>query len=132
MSQVKSIQVGNTTYNVVQASAKAQKKLMTLIGGKITLNSALSGSQIDIPMLKGALVTSSEQLLDEVAEIVLWKTVISGGDKLVTIDNFQGGMNDYFTLLAEAINFNLADFFIWLDVVNAENRKPRPEVTPAP
>lgn len=123
MSNIGSITIGSDVYNVTQATAVKQKTLMTLIGAKITINSAMSGvEEINTQMLKGALLSLPEDTLDKVADIVLWKTVKSGDDKLVTLDNFQSGMNDYFTLLAEAVKLNLSDFFTWLDSVNAENR----------
>lgn len=126
VSNIGSITISSDVYNVTQATAVKQKTLMTLIGAKITINSAMSGvEEINTQMLKGALLSLPEDTLDKVSSIVLWKTVKSGDDKLVTLDNFQSGMNDYFTLLAEAVKLNLSDFFTWLDSVNAENRTPK-------
>lgn len=120
---IDTISINGVDYNIARASAVKQKTLMTLIGARITLNSATSGiEEIDIPMLKGVLLTVGEETLDKIADIVLWKCVRSGSTELINVNNFQSGMNDYFTLLAEAIKFNLQDFFCWL---NGENKKMR-------
>lgn len=112
---IKSIQVGSSTYNVARASAVKQKTLMTLIAAKVAMNSATSDSDIDVRFLTGALLAIDEQTLDKVSEIVLYKTVKSGGDELVSLDNWGSGMSDYFRLIAEAVYYNLSDFFMLLD-----------------
>lgn len=128
MSQIRAITVANVQYNVVQASAVNQKKLMLLLAGKIALNSAAGGvEKINVTMLVGALMTLNEATFDEIANIVMYKTVVSGKSELVTIDNFQGGMSKYFTLVAEGIAYNLEDFFDWLDSENAAARAKRKE-----
>lgn len=105
-------------YNVTRASAVNQRKLLLIVGAHIAYASAKSKQMISIPMLKGSLLSCSEENINEISNIVLWKTVKNGGDQLVTIDNFESGMNVYFTLLAEAIAWNLGDFFTWLDSEN--------------
>jgi len=118
---IKSINIGANTFNVTRASAVNQKTLMTLIGAKIALNSATSQvAMIDLDFLAGSLLTLNEQTLDKVASIVLYKTVESGGDSLVTLEAWQYGMIEYFQLIAGAIQHNLSDFFLWLDAKNAE------------
>jgi hypothetical protein len=109
------IVVSGTNYNLFQAPAIKQKTLMTLISARVALNSGTAGRDITVPLLKGVLLSTPEPVLDQISDIVLWKCIQSGGDSLTTVDNFQGGMNDYFTLLAEAIMVNLSDFFTWLD-----------------
>ena len=102
-------------YNVTRASAVNQRKLMMILGAHLAYVSAKSGEIISTSMLKGALLTVGEENIAKISDIVLWKTVKNGGNELVTIDNFDGGMNLYFTLLAEGIHFNLGDFTSWLD-----------------
>lgn len=102
-------------YNVTRASAVQQRKLMMILGAHLAYVSAKSGEIISTSMLKGALLTIGEENIAEISNIILWKTVKNGGNELVTIENFDGGMNLYFTLLAEGIHFNLADFIFWLD-----------------
>jgi len=115
MSMIKTI----CGYNVTRASAVQQRKLMMILGSHLAYVSAKSGEMIGTAMLKGALLAVGEDNISQISDIVLWKTVKSGGDKLVTIDNFEDGMNVYFTLLAEGIQFNLGDFTSWLDKENA-------------
>ena len=130
MSQVKQVTVGSATYNVAQASAIQQKKLLLLIGAKVAYNSAATNTkEIDHNLLFGALLALNESTFDEIANIVLCKTVKSGGETLVTVSDFQGNMVEYFQLIVEAIKVNLQDFFTYLDKSNAESRKATRPVT---
>lgn len=123
MSLVKSVTVGKKMFNVAQAPAIKQKSLMLLISGKIAFNAdAADVETIDTMLLVGALMTLPEKTFDEVAAIVLYKTMLSGETVATDIGAFQGAMMDYFTLVAEAIAFNLNDFFTSLDVERAARR----------
>lgn len=123
MSQIRAITINDATYNVAQASAVDQKKLMLLLGGKIALHSAAGGIEsINVPMLVGSLITLPETTFDEVSSIVLRQAFINGTNERIDVKSFQGGMMSYFKLVAEAVAFNLDDFFTWLDVENAERR----------
>ena len=125
MEQIRAITVNNVTYNVAQASAIQQKKLMLLIGAKIGLHSAAGGvEKIDTEFLVGSLLSLPEVTVDEVTSIVASKVFKAGSTDLVTVDSFQGGMVGYFQLVAEAVAFNLNDFFTWLDNANSANRAP--------
>lgn len=119
MSQIKTL----CGYNVTRASAINQRKLMMILGAHLAYVSASSGQLISIPMLKGALLSVGEDNIAKISDIVLWKTVKNGGNELVTIDNFDGGMNKYFELLAECIHFNLGDFLQWLDAERGDLAK---------
>ena len=121
---IKTVRVGSDSYNVKLASAIDQKTLMLLVSPRITFNSAASATEeIDVPMIKGSLLTTPEEDFDRIAEIVLGSVVKSGGTDSITIDDFRTDMNGYFTLIAGAIKANLNDFFCWLDEKNAENRR---------
>lgn len=121
---VKQVKVGKKQYNVTQAAAVDQKRLLSLIGAKIALNSGASGVEtIDSRLLFGALLSMPEQQFDDVASIVLYKTVENGKDSIVDIGDFQNEAAAYYQLVAEAIIVNLKDFFTYLDSVNAETRK---------
>lgn len=111
---IKTVTVGTSQYNVVEASAMQQKKLLMLIGARLAFNEAAKESGIDANVLTGVLLTLPEDLFDQIAGIVLHKTVRMGGDKLVTVDDFQNRITDYFHLVAEAIRVNLQDFFDYL------------------
>lgn len=128
MQKIESVKVGETVYNVVPASAIKQKELLLIIGAMISINSATSQSEIEENLLLGSLLRLPETKFDAIADIVLHKVVESGGGELVTIDNFQGNITEFFQLVVKAIRVNLDDFFIWLDDVNKEGRmSSRPE-----
>jgi hypothetical protein len=123
MDQIRAITINDQTYNVAQASAVSQKKLMLLIGSRVAFNSAAGGvEKIDQPMLVGTLLALTEETFDQVASIVLYKTVIAGTTTKVDIGAFQGGMLSFMQLVAAAIAFNLDDFFTWLDSENSARR----------
>lgn len=123
MEQIRTIAVSGVKYNVAQASAVEQKKLMLLIGAKIALHSA-SGDveKIDAKMLMGAFLTLPENTFEEVSSTVLRKAFVAGEKTPVSVESFQGGMMSYFSLVAEAVCVNLNDFFTWLDSENAARR----------
>lgn len=129
MSNIKPVKIGKVTYNVTQAPADQQKKLLSLIGAKIAFNSAASGiKKIDTEVLFGALLTLPETEFDEIADIVLYATVKKGGEALVDVGNFQNSITDYYKLVAGAIEVNLQDFFTYLDSVNAKTRASQKKV----
>lgn len=111
---VRAITINNATYNVAQAPALQQKKLMLLVGALIAARSQASGQPINTSLLMGALMILPETKFDEVANIVLYKTIISGAATPIDVGSFQGKMTDYFKLVAEAIAYNLDDFFTFL------------------
>ena len=121
---VKTVNIGKKKFNVAQAPAVEQKRLLSLIGAKIAFNSASSSTKkIDSKLLFGALLSLPEAQFDEIAGIVLYKTVANGSEALVDVGDFQNEVSDYYQLVAEAIVANLQDFFTYLDSVNAETRK---------
>jgi len=123
MSNVSSIRVNKTTYNVAQAPASEQKKLLSLIGAKIALNSAVAQvDKIDSDLLLGALLTLPENDFDEIADIVLYQTVKKNGKEVITIGDFQNNVTEYYLLVAKAIEVNLGDFFTYLDNANKKTK----------
>lgn len=119
---ISNIKVGDVQYSVAQAPAISQKKLMLLIGAKIAFNSAATKKGIDRDLLLGALISLPEKVFDDIAEIVLYKTVVVGEKTIIDVGSFQGGMLHYFQLVAGAIKLNLDDFFTFLDSVNENAR----------
>ena len=111
---VRAITVGGVTYNVAQAPALKQKKLMLLIGARVAASSNASKHPIDTSLLIGSLMVLPEATFDEVATIVLYKTVVNGDTVPLDVGAFQGKITDYFKLVAEAIAYNLDDFFTFL------------------
>ena len=135
---IRSITIGETTYNMAAATAVKQRALLSLVGATVTARSAIASAtsgeiaNIDIPFLKGALINAPEETIIAVSNIVLWKCAKAGTGEAVTMDSFQNAMNDYLTLLAEGVRYNLADFFTWLhseneSVVQQNKPKLKPE-----
>jgi hypothetical protein len=123
MEQIRAITINDVQYNVAQASAVEQQKLMLSIGAKIALHSAAGEiEQIDKHLLIGTFLNLPEVTFKEVSSIVLRKTFIAGESTPVDVNSFQGGMMSLFQLVAEAVHFNLNDFFTWLDSENAARR----------
>ena len=123
MSSVKTVKIGEEQYNVTQAPADKQKKLLSLIGAKVALNSAMSGTdKIDTDLLFGALLILPEDDFDEIAGIVLYQTVKKDGKEIIKVGDFQNRITDYYQLVAKAIEVNLNDFFTYLDSVNEKTR----------
>ena len=123
MEQIRAIDVNDVRYNVAQASAVDQKRLMLLIVAKIALNSAVGEvEKIDTKLVIGVLLTLPEATFDEIAKIVLRQAFVAGETNPVDTKTFQGNMTGYFKLIAEAISFNLEDVFTWLDSENAARR----------
>lgn len=119
MSEIKSVTVGGVQYNIAQAPATQQKKLMTLVASRIAFNKAREG-EIDFGFLLGTLLGMSEDLLDQVSAIVLQKAFKHGSESPVAIGDFQGKMTEYYQLIGEAIRANLEDFFDFLASSSAE------------
>lgn len=118
MSNIVSVNIGGSSYNIAQAPADKQKKLLAMIGAKIALNSAAANAKIDNDLLLGALLTTPEDMFDEIAGIALYQTMKKGGDSIVDIGDFQNNVTEYYQLVAKAIEVNLGDFFTYLDSVN--------------
>ena len=116
MSEIETVDVGGTRYNIAQASAVDQKKLLHLLGERMIMNVGKNAEVgLDKTFLFGLLMSLNEYDFDEVALIALYKTVKNGDTKIVEIADFQGRVSEYYQLVAEAVRINLADFIGWLD-----------------
>ena len=126
---LRAVNIGDKTYNIVQATATEQKTLMLLLGAKIAFNSNASGiEKIDTACLVGSLLTMPEEKFDRIASIVLKQAVdASKPNEILDVKSFQGSMLGYFNLVAEAIAYNLDDFFTWLDSERHRNASRAPE-----
>ncbi len=113
---IKSITVGGVCYNVAQAPADKQKDLMLLVAGVVAIRAQQTQvKEIDTDLLLGTLIMMPKDKFDQIAQIVLYKTIINGEKTPVDIKAFQGKMLNYTQLVAEAVAYNLDDFFIYLD-----------------
>lgn len=124
MSYIHDIVVKDVTYSVAEAPATKQKTLLTLLSQRMMAGSSAAADPIDMVLLKATLMTLDEATLDKASDILLYKTfkVSDGNHEAVNVGSFQGRIDDYFTLLAEAVKANLADFIEWLDQVNGAER----------
>ena len=134
MSQVKSFTISNITYNAVMASAIQQDELLSLLTASIMqrgLQAALSDSDMGDSILVPMFMAMPQEIKRQVADKLLHKTVVNGGKDLITIENFNGKMVEYNKLLSQLLQWNLADFFIWLGSVLKDAKAPSP-ADPAP
>lgn len=119
---IESVKVEGVQYNVAQASAVQQQELMVLVGHSITaLIAAGDGESIEDQHKITVLAGLGFSKLQEVAKIVLYKTVKDGGDSVISIDDFQGAIDLYNILIFEAIQANLQGFFTRL--LNARKKE---------
>ena len=77
MAEIQSVQVGGVQYNVAPASAVKQKKLLNLIGGRLSIKAVHNDGDMNTDVILGLLLTLDESLFDEVAAIVLYKTILA-------------------------------------------------------
>jgi len=124
MSTIKSFTIGSVTYNAVMASAVKQDELLSLLTGTL-MERGLAAMRMGADGLNDQVITPMMMSLPydikiRVAAILMHKVVVHGGSVPVTVESFTGKMVDYNTLLSQLLQWNLADFFIWLgDVLSA-------------
>ena len=127
MSNVKSFTVGNATYNAVMASAVKQDELLSLLTGTIMergLAAMRLGGELDDRILVPMFMSLPHDIKTRAAAILMHKVVINGGSVPVTVESFAGQMVNYNTLLAQLLQWNLADFFTWLGCVLNDDHPP--------
>ena len=127
MSNVKSFTVGNATYNAVMASAVKQDELLSLLTGTIMergLAAMRLGGELDDRILVPMFMSLHHDIKTRAAAILMHKVVINGGSVPVTVESFAGQMVNYNTLLAQLLQWNLADFFTWLGGVLNDDHPP--------
>ena len=133
MSTIKSFTVGNATYNAVMASAVKQDELLSLLTGTIMergLAAMRMGGELGDRVLVPMFMSLPHDIKTRAAAILMHKVVLNGGSVPVTVESFTGQMVNYNTLLAQLLQWNLADFFTWLDSVLSDARPPA--VNPPP
>ncbi len=109
------IAIGNESFNLFEATAPKQRELLSLIGSRLALSQASSGLEIDTNLIIGNLISMSDAKIQEISDIVLWKTAVSGKDELISIDHFQSNMSGYLQLVAGGVKANLQDFLDYLE-----------------
>jgi hypothetical protein len=106
------VSIGDRTFNVAQAPADKQVKLINLISFPIiNAKESFKESDYTIKLLSWMLMGSPNELVRQIDDIVLYKTFEDGQKIKVDVKFFQGKPTDYFDLLAKAILENVGDFF---------------------
>lgn len=130
MEHIKSFTIGNSSYNCVMASAVKQDELLTLVTQPILeralVTARTSGAEMGDSILVPMFMAMPYETKQRVAGILMHKVNISGTTTTVTVNDFMGNMVEYNTLLSQLIQWNLADFFIWLGSVVKDVRPAQP------
>jgi hypothetical protein len=115
MSNIQQITIGDKTFNIGQADAQSQKKLLSMIGARLAFAVKSSGvKEVDTSLLVGNLLAMDESKFDDVAALVLSRVRVQGSDSPIDLKLFQNHMTDYFKLVAEAVKLNMDDFFTFI------------------
>lgn len=109
------IKVGDMTFVMSESSANDQLELMTLLSAQASFVIASSGVDVvDSNLVVGILTRCDKSKMDHIARLVLDKTREEGKPELpVDVKTFQGKIMSYYLLIAEAVKFNLDDFFTY-------------------
>lgn len=110
---IKTIDAGGVKVNVAEATAENQFELYGMISARILHQCAATMTEdVNADLVKGILMSSEKGFTSDVAEIVLYKAFIANTETKVTLGDFQSKIDAYYSLIAEAVCLNLADFFI--------------------
>lgn len=110
---IKSIDAGGIKVNIAEATAENQFELYGMISARILHQCAATMTEdVNADLVKGILMSSEKGFTSNVAEIVLYKAFIANTETKVSLGDFQGKIDAYYSLIAEAVCLNLADFFI--------------------
>ena len=130
MNHIESITIGNNTYNCVMASAVKQDELLSLVTQPILeralVTARTSGAEMGDSILVPMFMALPYDIKQRVAAILMHKVNVSGTTTSVTVNDFMGNMVEYNTLLSRLIQWNLSDFFTWLDSVVKDARPVQP------
>lgn len=123
---IKQFVVGGVSYNAAMAVAVDQDRLLSLLTAPImerALAAARMGHDLDNRVLVPMFMAMPNNMKSQVAQILIGRTMVSGTNTPVTVEDFGGKMVHYNTLLAELLRWNLSDFFDWLPSVLDEGRE---------
>lgn len=119
MSKVHVVKVEKKTYHIAEQTAVKQLELYEMIGARL-LGNCITGEhgEITAELIHGYLLTCrkiDDIGIEDIADIVLYKTAEKNGTGTVDIEDFQGDIHSYVRLIAEAILCNLKTFFLFID-----------------
>ena len=109
------------------ASAVKQDELLSLLTGTIIergLSVMRMGGELGDRVLVPMFMSLPHDIKTRAAAILMERVVVHGGQVPVTVESFAGQMVNYNTLLAQLLQWNLADFFTWLGSVLNDARPP--------
>lgn len=108
--------IKGVTYNMAQAPAVDQVRLINLLGARLIQFSELLQNKKDhSKYLLSMLTALPNEIVQQVSQIVLYKTFVHGKESIpVDVESFQGKPMQYLQLLAEGILVNTGDYFEWL------------------
>jgi len=135
MNHIESFTIGSTSYNCVMASAVKQDELLSLVTQPILeralVTARTSGAEMGDSILVPMFMAMPYDIKQRVAGILMNRVSVVGDIKAVpiTVNDFMGNMVEYNTLLSRLIQWNLADFFTWLDSV-VNDVRPGQQVNP--
>ena len=110
--QIEQVTVNGIKVNVPESSAEKQFDLYEAIASRILHQCAATLTEDVTPdLVKGVLMSSEKGFTSSIAELVLSQAVINGTDKIIELKDFQGKIDAYYSLVAEAVCLNLSDFF---------------------
>ena len=118
MSGVHKIVIKEKTYHLVEQSAAKQLELYEMLSARLLANCVTSYSdEVNIDIMHGFLLSCKKVdglSIQDVADIVLYKTVLKGSEEPVNIEDFQGDIHSYVSLVAEGCMANLSSFFFFI------------------
>ncbi len=127
MSHVTQITIGSMTFNAAQAPAVEQDELMSYISATAmerVFNLARNGiEQPSEKTLVPMFMSMPQNVKQRVAAILTGKVTVSGTNTRVSVADFGGKMVEWNILLAKLLEWNLSDFFTWLQS-EVEEEKP--------
>jgi hypothetical protein len=127
MSKVKTFNVGQDSYNAAMASAVGQDELLSLLTAPIMdrfVNADNLDGQAKEVFLMAMFMAMPNAIKTKVASILMAKVFVEGTQIPVDINTFSSRMVEYNSLLAKLLEWNLADFFTWLENVRKEDVQP--------
>lgn len=127
MSKVKSFKIGQDTFNAAMASAVGQDELLSLLTAPI-MDRFVNAEKLDEKskevFLMGMFMSMPNTVKTKVAQILMTKVFVEGTQIPVDITTFESRMVDYNAFLAKLLEWNLTDFFTWLENVRKEDVQP--------
>lgn len=110
---IHTVEISGEKYNIAEATAEKQFELYEMISARILHQCASTLTEdANAMVVKGVLMSSEKGFTSDVADIVLYMTKKHGDESKVTLSSFQGKIDSYYTLVAEAVSLNLADFLL--------------------